>query len=175
MKSKDGLMVLLLPIPGKDRADAKDAYLFRRRDSIPGDLVSSWINGSDLVLPANVLRRRKIVVDVFSERSGSRIAVFPCGSGPLPSGQGLVHLVMLAQAPVQLRSLIIPEYNIDQSQVPLFTSGGPFQDWLAQATAPWLVLAQWDGRITSAVQGCYVEAGNVRRLSGYWRRRSASI
>jgi hypothetical protein len=174
MQRKDGLMAILLPVAGKASGTQRHPTPCRRRDLLSQATVASWISQSDLVLPANVLRRRKMVADVFGMTGGSLMAVFPCSAGSLPSGQGSAHVILMTPAPAQLRTLVIPDFHVDKSQVPLITNGGPFHQWLTQASAPVLVMIQWDGRVTSIVQGCYVAANNVRRLSGYWRRRSAA-
>lgn len=158
-------MVILLPLPDNDPA-GKEAVPCRIGDMLPAPTVESWIDSSGLILPASFLKRRKMVIDVSSAEAGSMIAVFPFQSGPTPSGQGMAHLLILGSVPLQLRSLIIPEYDIDNSQVPLL-DGGPFNGWLQQASAPWIVLLHRSGKTTSMVQGCYVTPHNVRRLSGY--------
>lgn len=158
-------MVLLLPLPDNN-PEGKVLVPCRIGDTVSPETVTSWIDSSGMVLPANVLKRRKMVIDVSSGKAGSMIAVFPFQSGPTPSGQGMAHVLIMGSVPLQLRSLIIPEYDIDNSQVPLFHSG-PFHNWLLQASAPWMVLVHRSGKITSMVQGCYVAPHNVRRLSGY--------
>jgi hypothetical protein len=165
MQNKDGAMLILLPLP-ENNPGGKAVVPCRIGDMLPADTVTSWIDSSGMVLPASVLKRRKMVIDVSSAEAGSMIAVFPFQSGPTPSGQGMAHVVILGSVPLQLRSLIIPEYDIDNSQVPLL-DGGPFNKWLLQASAPWLVLLHRSGKVTSMVQGCYVAPHNVRRLSGY--------
>jgi len=161
MKRKWGVVVITLPVR-KGLSSLPSLHPFEAGDIVPYNQLSGLVQTKQRTIPVNLMKRKSLVVDLFSATSGNHIAVFPPMESLKKLHSGRTHVLAFATEAMIRSDLHLG--NASETAIPLEVQDLPEQHsrFLLHDNLPSLLLLREDNLVLQTARGVYLSRHNIR-------------
>jgi hypothetical protein len=161
MKRKWGVVVITLPIH-KGLSSLPSLYPFEAGDIVPYKQLSGLSQTKQRTIPVNLMKRKTVVVDLFSAISGNHIAVFPPMESLKKLHSGRTHVLALSWESMVKCDLHLG--NASEMAIPLEIQCLKEQHsrFLLHDNLPSLLLLSEDNEVLQTTTGIYLNRHTIR-------------
>ena len=161
MKRKWGVVVITLPVR-KGLSSMPSLYPFEAGDTIPYKQLSGLAQTKQRTIPVNLLKRRALVVDLFSAVSGNHIAVFPPMDAFRKLHTGRTHVLEFST-----ETMIRSELHVGSASempIPWETQclTDPYSRFMLDEHLPSMVLVNENNLVLHTAKGFYLSRHNIK-------------
>jgi hypothetical protein len=161
MKRKWGVVVITLPVH-KGLPSLPSLHPFEAGDIVPYKHLSGLAKTKQCTIPVNLMKRKTLVVDLFSATSGNHIAVFPPMESLKKFHSGRTHVLALGTEPMIRSALHLGGASQTAIALEVQSLEHLYCRFILDDHLPSMVLVNEDNIVLHTAKGVYLSRHNIK-------------